>query len=237
MIGKRNFVFIQAREIYRNLKRRRVPFRRRCRSLLRPRRRRLVTHLRPPCRNEAAGTPIARRRAGMTSASPRAPAGRPMKIVHLLGWYFPDSVGGTEVYVEGLCRRLQDAGHEVLIAAPDPRRTAPKQYEYHGVPVFRYPITDQPTRDQAYHRVAMPGVRHLFQWLANERPDILHVHSIKTGVGSAGVPRGAPPGHSDHRHLPSAEPRLSVPHRRTDGRGHSIPATAWCGRANARRAA
>ena len=23
-----------------------------------------------------------------------------MKIVHLLGWYFPDSVGGTEVYVE-----------------------------------------------------------------------------------------------------------------------------------------
>jgi len=106
-----------------------------------------------------------------------------MKIVHLLGWYFPDSVGGTEVYVEGLCRRLQDAGHEVLIAAPDPRRTAPKQYEYHGVPVFRYPITDQPTRDQAYHRVAMPGVRHLFQWLANERPDILHVHSIKTGTG------------------------------------------------------
>ena len=42
-----------------------------------------------------------------------------MKIVHLLGWYFPDSVGGTEVYVEGLCKRLQDAGHEVLIAAPE----------------------------------------------------------------------------------------------------------------------
>ena len=42
-----------------------------------------------------------------------------MKIVHLLGWYFPDSVGGTEVYVEGLCRRLRAAGHEVLIAAPD----------------------------------------------------------------------------------------------------------------------
>ena len=106
-----------------------------------------------------------------------------MKIVHLLGWYFPDSVGGTEVYVEGLCRRLMDAGHEVLIAAPDPRRTAPEQYEYHGVPVFRYPITGHPTRDEAYHRVAMPGSEHLFRWLADERPDILHVHSIKTGVG------------------------------------------------------
>ena len=106
-----------------------------------------------------------------------------MKIVHLLGWYFPDSVGGTEVYVEGLCRRLKDAGHEVLIAAPDPQRTAPDRYEYHGVPVFRYPISDHPTRDEAYHRVAMPGTEHLFRWLADERPDILHVHSIKTGVG------------------------------------------------------
>jgi glycosyltransferase involved in cell wall biosynthesis len=29
----------------------------------------------------------------------------------------------------------------------------------------------------------MPGVAHLFRWLADERPDILHVHSIKTGTG------------------------------------------------------
>jgi glycosyltransferase involved in cell wall biosynthesis len=106
-----------------------------------------------------------------------------MKIVHLLGWYFPDSVGGTEVYVEGLCRRLQEAGHDVLIAAPDAHGREPQRYEYHGVPVFRYPITDHPTRDEAYHRVTMPGVAHLFRWLAEERPDILHVHSIKTGTG------------------------------------------------------
>ncbi|HMB81487.1 MAG TPA: glycosyltransferase [Vicinamibacterales bacterium] len=106
-----------------------------------------------------------------------------MKIVHLLGWYFPDSVGGTEVYVEGLCRRLKEAGHEVLVAAPDPHRTAPEEYAYHGVPVFRYPITDHPTRDESYHRVSLRGTEHLFRWLADQRPDILHVHSIKTGVG------------------------------------------------------
>ena len=104
-------------------------------------------------------------------------------MVHLLGWYFPDSVGGTEVYVEGLCRRLQDAGHDVRIAAPDPHRTGPEAYDYHGVSVFRYPITDRPTRDEAYHRVPMRGATHLFRWLERERPDILHVHSIKTGVG------------------------------------------------------
>jgi glycosyltransferase involved in cell wall biosynthesis len=87
------------------------------------------------------------------------------------------------VYVDGLCRRLKDAGHEVLIAAPDSRRSAPETYDYNGVTVFRYPITDRPTRDEAYHRVAMPGAADLFRWLADERPDILHVHSIKTGVG------------------------------------------------------
>jgi glycosyltransferase involved in cell wall biosynthesis len=51
------------------------------------------------------------------------------------------------------------------------------------VTVFRYPVTSHPTRDEAYHRVAMRGSEHLIAWLATERPDILHVHTVKTGVG------------------------------------------------------
>ena len=106
-----------------------------------------------------------------------------MKIVHLLGWYFPDSIGGTEVYVEGLCRRLRDAGHEVLVAAPDPHGVARERSEHDGVQVFRYAISDTPTRDEAYHRVPAGGAERLHRWLASERPDVLHVHSITTGVG------------------------------------------------------
>lgn len=106
-----------------------------------------------------------------------------MKIVHLLGWYFPDSVGGTEVYVEGLCRRLRAAGHDVLIAAPDSRRAAPEHYEHDQVPVFRYAIPERPSRDETNHRVAVRGAGRLYRWLAAERPDILHVHSFTTGVG------------------------------------------------------
>ena len=48
-----------------------------------------------------------------------------MKIAHALGWYFPDSLGGTEIYVAALSRELQARGHEVVIAAPDARRAAP----------------------------------------------------------------------------------------------------------------
>jgi glycosyltransferase involved in cell wall biosynthesis len=106
-----------------------------------------------------------------------------VKIAHLLGWYFPDSVGGTEVYVEGLCRRLRSAGHEMLIAAPDSHQVVPERYFHDGVPVFRYAISDTPTRDEAYHRVPVRGAEKLYRWLAEERPDVLHVHSITTGVG------------------------------------------------------
>jgi glycosyltransferase involved in cell wall biosynthesis len=106
-----------------------------------------------------------------------------LKVVHLLGWYFPDSVGGTEVYVEGLCKRLQAAGHDVLVAAPDARGSAPQHYEHDGVPVFRYAIPANPTRDEAHHRVAAPGADALHAWLSQERPDVVHVHSLTTGVG------------------------------------------------------
>ena len=106
-----------------------------------------------------------------------------MKILHLVGWYFPDSIGGTEVYVETLCRRLRAAGHEVLIAAPDSHDAAPERYEHDGVRVLRYPIAEAPTRDEAYHRVVARGAERLHRWMADERPDILHVHSFTIGVG------------------------------------------------------
>jgi len=87
------------------------------------------------------------------------------------------------VYVEGLCRRLRAAGHIVLIAAPDSHHVALEHYEHDQVPVFRYPIPEQPNRDEANHRIAVRGAERLYRWLAAERPDILHVHSFTTGVG------------------------------------------------------
>jgi glycosyltransferase involved in cell wall biosynthesis len=104
-----------------------------------------------------------------------------MKIVHSVGWYFPESVGGTEVYVDALCRRLRAAGHQVTIAAPTlgPGRS----YLHDGLPVFRYSIAAVPTRDEAWQRLPVRGAAALYRWLADERPDLLHVHSLTTGAG------------------------------------------------------
>ncbi|MBM3778632.1 MAG: glycosyltransferase family 4 protein [Acidimicrobiia bacterium] len=106
-----------------------------------------------------------------------------MKITHLCGWYFPESLGGTETYVAGLVARQQAAGHTVAVAAPDPGLTGERAYEHEGVPVFRFPVPAAPTRAEAQHAVPVRGAERLHAWLAAHGPDIVHLHSFVTGLG------------------------------------------------------
>ena len=106
-----------------------------------------------------------------------------MKIVQAAGWYFPDSLGGTEVYVAGLCRRLRAAGQETLVAAPDAAAVEERAYEHDGVPVYRYPIPAAPGRAESQGLVSVHGAQRFHRWLARQRPDVVHVHSLVTGLG------------------------------------------------------
>jgi glycosyltransferase involved in cell wall biosynthesis len=106
-----------------------------------------------------------------------------MKIVQAVGWYYPDSLGGTEVYVAGLCRRLRESGQEVLVAAPDPGGAAERRYEHDGVPVYRYPIPPAPTREESQGETPVRGTERFHRWLAQERPDVVHAHTFVTGLG------------------------------------------------------
>ncbi len=106
-----------------------------------------------------------------------------MKIVQALGWFYPDSVGGTENYVAALSRQLRANGHDVAIAAPDPTSATPRRYEHDGFQVFRYPIPPRPTRDEAQGRCRVRGVEHFDTWIRRERPDLVHMHTFVTGLG------------------------------------------------------
>jgi glycosyltransferase involved in cell wall biosynthesis len=106
-----------------------------------------------------------------------------MKVVQAVGWYFPQSLGGTEIYVAGLCRRLQAAGHTVLVAAPLPGAAAEQRYEHDGVPVFRYPTPASPSRSECQALHPVPGAERFHHWLARERPDVVHFHTFVTGLG------------------------------------------------------
>ena len=53
---------------------------------------------------------------------------------------------------------------------------------HNGVPVFRYPIPQQPTRDEAQGKTAARGAEHFHRWLGDVRPDVLHAHTFVTGL-------------------------------------------------------
>ncbi len=106
-----------------------------------------------------------------------------MKIVQAVGWYFPESLGGTEIYVRGLTRRLRAAGHEVLVAAPTPGAAMETTYSFDETSVYRYPTPGDPTRAEARGEVAVRGSERFHSWLAAQRPDVVHLHTFVTGLG------------------------------------------------------
>jgi len=106
-----------------------------------------------------------------------------MKVLQGVGWYYPDSWGGTEIYVAALAGRLRAAGHEVAIAAPDAQHHAVRRYEHDGIPVFRYPIPSNPTREEAQGGVVVRGAEQFHHWIAEFKPDVAHFHTFVTGLG------------------------------------------------------
>ncbi|MDP1967476.1 MAG: glycosyltransferase [Reyranella sp.] len=90
-----------------------------------------------------------------------------LRVVHCVGFYFPDQVGGSEVYVRDLATALAERDIESsIIAATD---GAYREYPWEGVPVFRYPAH----ADRTYFQDL---VRRL-------EPDLFHLHSWTTGAG------------------------------------------------------
>ena len=105
-----------------------------------------------------------------------------MKVIQAVGWYFPTSTGGTEVYVRSVARHLRAAGVEVLIAAPLAGAAAPSSYIHDGVSVFRYPIPASANRAEVRGDVLVRGAEHLHRWLSHEKPDVVHFHTLLTGL-------------------------------------------------------
>jgi glycosyltransferase involved in cell wall biosynthesis len=106
-----------------------------------------------------------------------------MKIVHAVGWYFPDGLGGTEVYVAGLSERQRQAGHSVTVVSPSAGAAARVDYVHDGTRVMRYPVPLEPTRKEAQGHAQARGAEVLHEFLRETRPDIVHVHTLTTGLG------------------------------------------------------
>lgn len=117
-----------------------------------------------------------------------------MRVLLAVGWYFPDAVGGTEVYVRGLASRLQRAGLEVTIAAPKDGGQ-PVRYVHRGVTVFRFPVAANPSRTELRGLERPPEFEVWEQILQEAVPHVVDFHSFTRGLGlphlRAAAERGA----------------------------------------------
>jgi glycosyltransferase involved in cell wall biosynthesis len=105
-----------------------------------------------------------------------------VRTIESTGFYYPDSSGGTEVYVRTLVQELKRQGIDCTIAAPISAEE-PYQYSYEGVEVFRYPVPNiwDPGEIQGKRQ---PRKFSIFEsWLHDQRGSVYHQHSWTTGCG------------------------------------------------------
>lgn len=99
-----------------------------------------------------------------------------LRIAHFVSWYFPDSSGGCEVYVDELARCLFALGDvHSIVFCPESGSTVEEGfrcYEHNGVSVVRYPST-------------LTTHGRLRKEIEGRNISIVHLHSWRFGCGKA----------------------------------------------------
>jgi len=101
-----------------------------------------------------------------------------MKVVHVPFGYYPDVVGGTEVYVAGLARGLRARGVESVVAAPAHESLGAARYDHDGTPVYRFPMSPAATVEDVYGDGDERAASAIAATLDDARADVLHLHAF-----------------------------------------------------------
>ena len=108
-----------------------------------------------------------------------------MKIILVAGWFYPESIGGTERYVSALAKFFSRAGHDVRIAAPTTSAGYAESYEHGGIGVYRFPVSSNPTRDEAQFLTRTGEADAFSSWITAQSPDIVHFNTVGRATGLA----------------------------------------------------
>jgi glycosyltransferase involved in cell wall biosynthesis len=103
-----------------------------------------------------------------------------MKTLQVPFHYYPDTVGGTEVYNASLARELMRLGVQVEIAAPG---TVEEHYHHDGVPVHRFaprPVIDD--LSELYGAGDSAATEQFQRILDRSEPDLVHLHALSPAV-------------------------------------------------------
>jgi glycosyltransferase involved in cell wall biosynthesis len=106
-----------------------------------------------------------------------------LRVAHVPFTFYPDPIGGTEIYVETLADGLKSCGIEPVIFAPSSNNEN-HSYDYNGLRVRRYRMA--PTSDNMLRELYGEGdptaAREFGQILDEECPDAVHLHAFTRGV-------------------------------------------------------
>jgi glycosyltransferase involved in cell wall biosynthesis len=103
-----------------------------------------------------------------------------LKVIHIPYCFYPDPIGGAEVYVEALARYLNQEGHQAIIAAPG---ESDSDYWHQGLHVYRYAISkDVSDPKELYGEGDRLAALSFGQILDKEKPSIVHLHAFTRGV-------------------------------------------------------
>jgi glycosyltransferase involved in cell wall biosynthesis len=102
-----------------------------------------------------------------------------MKVVHVPFCFYPDPIGGTEVYVAALAAGQRRRGVEALVAAPGSRD---ESYDYEGLPVRRFAIGADLSLRDLYGLGDHIAAASFERLLDAERPDVVHLHALTSAV-------------------------------------------------------
>lgn len=106
-----------------------------------------------------------------------------MKTIQSLGWFFPDSTGGSEVYVAGLADALRALGVDSCIAAPrDGVQASTEVVGTHSV--FRYPVPPGRSAAQQAGQAPHDDFDSFKLWLQQQDATLYHQHSLTYGCGT-----------------------------------------------------
>src|SRR6185295_18504608 len=103
--------------------------------------------------------------------------GGAVNVVHVPFGYFPDAVGGTEVYVAELVRGLRLRGVDSIVAAPSSAAMA-GHYEHDGVPVYRFRVDPCADVAELYGDGDETAACALASILDEVDADVLHLHAF-----------------------------------------------------------
>jgi len=111
-----------------------------------------------------------------------------LKIIHCLNHYFPDSIGGCEVYTRALAKCQKNKGHDVSIVLPFVKAYEKKaftsSYQHDGIQVYYFNEPSDPSNKEIhYGKIKPEGIRNFVQLAEELKPDVIHFQQTNRSIG------------------------------------------------------